>query len=112
MRDKTQVVDDFVTLLNATIANSIEQNIPFDRFCGARNILIFQSGPVSIVEEVIRQIAQVNKDAAFIIIGTDKCENIIQSAPELKISHISHNKRFDDSDIDMLRNLVKEKVIF
>ena len=111
MRDKTQVVDDFAALLNATIANSIEQNIAFDKLCDARKILIFQSGPVSIVEEVIEQIAQVNQDATFVIIGTDKCANIIQSVPELKISHISHNKRFDDSDIDMLRELVKERAI-
>ena len=111
MTDKRKIVDDFVTMLNETVSNAIEQNIAFDSLSGARNILILQSGPVSIVEEVIKQIERVNQDAAYVIMGTDKCVNISQSNPGLRICYASHNKRFDDSDIEMLRQMVAEKAI-
>lgn len=111
MTDKRKIVDDFVTMLNETISSAVEQNIAFGRLSSARNILILQSGPVSIVEEVIRQIERVNQDAVYFIMGTDKCTNVSQSNPGLRVCYVSHNKRFDDSDIEMLRQIVAEKEI-
>lgn len=111
MTDRRQIVDNFVTMLNETVSGSVEQNIAFDKLSSARNILLLQSGPVKFVEDVIKRIEQVNQDVAYVIMGTDKCVNIGQAHPDLRVSYISHNKRFDDGDIEMLKEVIKEKAI-
>lgn len=111
MTDRRQIVDDFVTMLNETVSSSIEQNISFERLSSARNILLLQSGPVKFVEDAIKRIEQVNQDVAYVIMGTDKCVNIGQDNPRWRVSYISHNKRFDDSDIETLKEVIKEKAV-
>ena len=111
MTDRRQIVDDFVTMLNETVSNSIEQNISFEQLSSARNILLLQSGPVKFVEDAIKRIEQVNHDVAYVIMGTDKCVNISQDNPCWRVSYISHNKRFDDSDIETLKEVIKEKAV-
>lgn len=108
MKDKKQIVDDFATMLNASISNSIVQNISFEELGSAKKILVMQSGPAQIAVEVIKGIIHVNPDAEYVFLGTDRFAESCQRELTVKASHISHNKRFDDSDIEMVRMIVAE----
>lgn len=111
MKDKKQIVDDFATMLNTSISNSIVQNISFEEFGSAKKILIMQSGPAQIAMEVIKRIKQVNADAEYVFMGTDRFAENCQCELAVRARYVSHNKRFDDSDIEMLKRIVEEETI-
>lgn len=111
MIGKRKTIDDFVAMLSESIVNTVEQNISLERLSNAKRILVLQSAPISIVEEVIKQIEQVNKYAEYVILGSDNCADISCSNPQLKATYISHNKSFDGNDIDVVKRLIEEKEI-
>lgn len=111
MTGKRKIVDDFVTVLNESILETVEQNIPFERLSDARNILVLQSAPISIVENVIKQVERVNESAEYVIMGGDSCADIGRSNPQLRVAYISHNKCFDGNDVETLKRIIEEKAI-
>ncbi len=111
MKEKRQIIDEFAAVLNQSIFNSVEQDIPFERLGKSNNILILQSAPISIVEKIIRQMEQVNGNARYVIIGSDACSEISRSNPQLKAVYISHNKCFDGNDVETVKRVIEEEAI-
>lgn len=111
MTGQEKIIDDFVTMLNKSIMNTIEQNISFESLSDARKILVLQSAPISIVEKAIRRLTQLNEDVEYVIMGNDKCVDISRSIPTLKVSYVSHNKSFDGADVEIVRKIMEEENI-
>lgn len=111
MRNKREIIEEFATLVNTEVANAIEQNISYDVFERAEAILILQSAPLQIVEELIFNICKVNSCAKFVVLGEDVCVNLHKKFPNSKIDFVSHNKIFTDDDIEMVKQIIVEQSI-
>lgn len=111
MRSKREIIEEFTDLVNAEVADTIEQNISYNVFEKVKKILVLQSAPVQIVEELLQNICKVNLDAEFIVIGEDACENLHEKFPDRNIIFVSHNKVFADDDIEMIKQIISEQAI-
>ncbi len=111
MRDKREIVEEFTTLVNKEVMDSIEQNISYEVFKEVKKILVLQSAPGQIVEEVLKKICEVNACVEFAIIGKDDCENLQEKFQNVKMNFISHNKVFADDDIELVKKTITEQGI-
>lgn len=111
MRNRREIIEEFSDFLNEEVTYSIEQNIPFEAIKNYRKILILQSAPIEIVEDLIRDICKVNLEAEFIVVGEDTCESLKKAFADRHIELISHNKVFNDEDIELVRVTISKYLV-
>lgn len=108
MQDKKEIIESFRYLLNKEICQCINQDIDFAELHTYEKILILQSAPLNILEEVINMIGCVNKKTDFIILGQSMCNNLNLTFPERGIYIIEHDKSFELSDIAVIEKAIEQ----
>ena len=106
MPNNREVIESFSDLLNREICQCVNQDIDFDEFQKYENILILQSAPLNILEEVISQVYFANPNVHLIILGQNICDNLSITFSDKEISIVKHDKAFDESDIGMIKGII------
>ncbi len=105
MSEKRKIIDEFNTLLNEDVRQCIRQDINFTELENYDKILILQSAPKSILDELIFKVYHTNPKVELIIWGKSICEDLQRVFQDKNICLISHNKRFEIDDLETLRNI-------
>lgn len=105
MSNKREVVESFSDLLNNEICECVDQDIDFTELQSYENILILQSAPLNILEELINQVYSITPQTHLIILGQSICDNLAKAFSDRKISIFNHDKSFDVSDIEVINHI-------
>lgn len=108
MRERKEIVDEFATFINQEMQNCIEQNIEFSELAGYKKILVLQSAPVHVLQDVLGKIYKANEDIQVIIAGQNACEDLKAVFKGKNIELILHDKSFGDDDFALLQQTEEE----
>lgn len=105
MSERRKIIDEFNALLNAEVRQCVRQDINFTELENYDKMLILQSAPKSILEELIFNIYNINPKVELIIWGRSICEDVQKVLLDKNICLICHNKRFEIDDLETLENI-------
>ena len=108
MKERRQIIDEFATFLNEEMQNCIEENIDFKVLAEYKRIMILQSAPVHVLQDVLKKLYKENEDAEVIIVGQSVCEDFKSAFEGKKIDFVQHDKAFGNDDFELMHRVEEE----